>query len=74
VRSATKSLKVFFATFIISGIAAGIAFKIPENKNQFIWDIYLRISIGLITGLFTGIGVMFGQDLYIYIKEKYFLK
>jgi hypothetical protein len=71
-RNAKASLKVFFSTFTAYVlIAIGTTNFDGKTEQDVFEDIYLRILSVSITGLFAGVFVMVGQDLYIYLKEKF---
>ena len=70
-RNAKSSLKVFFSTFMTYFFIAIWITNFKGKTNQEIFkEIYLRILAVSIAGIFSGIFVMLGQDLYIYLREK----
>jgi hypothetical protein len=70
-RNAKESIKVFFSSFVAYIFIAILSTHFEGKTNNEVFDdIYLRILSVSITGLFGGICVMFGQDLYIYLREK----
>ena len=71
-RNAKSSLKVFFSTFIAYVlIVIWTTNFYGKTDQEILKEIYLRMFSVSITGLFAGVFVMLGQDLYIYVKEKF---
>ena len=65
-----SSLKVFFSYLIVSSIVTILSTHFEKKTGiEIIKDFYLRYFFGIVIGINTGLGVMFGQDLYIYFKK-----